>query len=294
MTTRHTGKNIKIFLSSTFRDMDAERDAIMNRVYPAVAQQLAPHNIHVDFIDLRWGVSTSDVDEAERENHVLRECIDGIQSSRPFFIGLLGDRYGWVPSQESWDAIVGGMTNDEMQFINSDTAQARSVTELEILFGSLMDTDNLHRSFFCFRSPEAYKDMDNAHRALYCEQGDEATRRLKLLKEKITSTMHAHSLDRNICQYGCRWNGQHLTQLDTLVEFLTTALVQEIMLYECEDATANPDNAYEAIYDKAQEQITRSNQLFCGRENWLQWLTNYIDDENNKGKVLLMTGMYGF
>lgn len=294
MTTRHTGKNIKIFLSSTFRDMDAERDAIMNRVYPAVAQQLAPHNIHVDFIDLRWGVSTSDVDEAERENHVLRECIDGIQSSRPFFIGLLGDRYGWVPSQESWDAIVGGMTNDEMQFINSDTAQARSVTELEILFGSLMDTDNLHRSFFCFRSPEAYKDMDNAHRALYCEQGDEATRRLKLLKEKITSTMHAHSLDRNICQYGCRWNGQHLTQLDTLVEFLTTALVQEIMLYECEDATANPDNAYEAIYDKAQEQITQSNQLFCGREGWLQWLTNYIDDENNKGKVLLMTGMYGF
>ena len=58
MTTRHTGKNIKIFLSSTFRDMDAERDAIMNRVYPAVAQQLAPHNIHFDFIDLRWGVRT--------------------------------------------------------------------------------------------------------------------------------------------------------------------------------------------------------------------------------------------
>ena len=94
MTTRHTGKNIKIFLSSTFRDMDAERDAIMNRVYPAVAQQLAPYNIHVDFIDLRWGVSTSDVDEAERENHVLRECIDGIQSSRPFFIGTKRDGAG--------------------------------------------------------------------------------------------------------------------------------------------------------------------------------------------------------
>ena len=35
-------KNIKIFISSTFCDMDAERDAIMNRVYPAVAQALAP------------------------------------------------------------------------------------------------------------------------------------------------------------------------------------------------------------------------------------------------------------
>lgn len=139
--------------------MDAERDAIMNRVYPAVAQQLARHNIHVDFIDLRWGVSTSDVDEADRENHVLRECLGGIQSSRPFFIGLLGDRYGWVPSQASWDAIVDGMSADERLFVNTDTQQARSVTELEILFGSLMDTDNLHRSFFCFRSPEAYQQM---------------------------------------------------------------------------------------------------------------------------------------
>ena len=26
------GKNIKVFLSSTFKDMDAERDLIMNRV----------------------------------------------------------------------------------------------------------------------------------------------------------------------------------------------------------------------------------------------------------------------
>ena len=213
MTQRTFGKNIKVFLSSTFRDMDAERDAIMNRVYPAVAQQLARHNIHVDFIDLRWGVSTSDVDEADRENHVLRECLGSIQSSRPFFIGLLGDRYGWVPSQASWDAIVDGMSADERLFVNTDTQQARSVTELEILFGSLMDTDNLHRSFFCFRSPEAYQQMGADERARYCEQDETATRRLALLKEKITRTFHAHSLDRNICQYGCRWNGQLPLQL---------------------------------------------------------------------------------
>ena len=294
MTTQrqNKGKNIKIFLSSTFRDMDAERDTIMNSVYPDVAQQLAPHGITVDFIDLRWGVSTSDVDEAERENHVLRECIDGIQSSRPFFIGLLGDRYGWVPSQESWDAIVGGMTEGEKRFINSDTAQARSVTELEILFGSLMDTDNLHRSFFCFRSPEVYAHIDAAHLATFREQGGAASRRLALLKDKIADTMHAHRLDRNICRYDCQWDGQHLTGMDSLAEFLTTALVQEIMLYECEDTTANPDNEYEDMARQAMERVAQSNRLFCGREDWLRWLMQYVG--TGGGKTLLLTAPYGF
>ena len=31
-----SGKNIKVFLSSTFKDMDAERDVIMNRVAPTL------------------------------------------------------------------------------------------------------------------------------------------------------------------------------------------------------------------------------------------------------------------
>ena len=121
MTASSKTKYIKIFLSSTFRDMDAERDAIMNRVRPTVAQQLKPHGINVDFIDLRWGVNTQQVPEAERENHVLRECLNSIQESRPFFVALLGDRYGWVPTQQSWDAIVDGMDAKARMFINGET-----------------------------------------------------------------------------------------------------------------------------------------------------------------------------
>ena len=52
------GKNVKVFLSSTFKDMDAERDLIMNRVAPTLTQLLAPQGISVEFIDLRWGVNT--------------------------------------------------------------------------------------------------------------------------------------------------------------------------------------------------------------------------------------------
>ena len=49
------GKNIKVFLSSTFKDMDAERDLIMNRVAPLLQERLSSEGISVQFIDLRWG-----------------------------------------------------------------------------------------------------------------------------------------------------------------------------------------------------------------------------------------------
>ncbi|MDD2512453.1 MAG: DUF4062 domain-containing protein, partial [Proteiniphilum sp.] len=75
-------KTIRIFLSSTFNDMHAERDLIMQSVYPALQRNLADKDITVQFIDLRWGVNTQDVEETERENVVLRECIEEIRHSR--------------------------------------------------------------------------------------------------------------------------------------------------------------------------------------------------------------------
>ena len=144
------GKNIKIFLSSTFKDMDAERDLIMNRVAPMLQERLASEGITIQFIDLRWGVNTQDADEEERENTVLRECISEIRQSRPFFIGLLGDRYGWIPSDDSWNVMLNEMTEEESHYIREESKERKSVTELEILIGALMDTDSLRRSFFCF------------------------------------------------------------------------------------------------------------------------------------------------
>ena len=46
-------------------------------------------------IDLRLGVNTSDMSEEESERKVLSVCTSCIDSARPFFIGLLGKRYGF-------------------------------------------------------------------------------------------------------------------------------------------------------------------------------------------------------
>jgi len=43
-----------IFVSSTFKDMQAERDIIRQKVFPAINKAAGCHNDHIEFCDLRW------------------------------------------------------------------------------------------------------------------------------------------------------------------------------------------------------------------------------------------------
>ncbi len=53
-----TPKSINIFISSTFNDMQSERDFIRKHIVPKLKEQLAEHHISVQVTDLRWGVDT--------------------------------------------------------------------------------------------------------------------------------------------------------------------------------------------------------------------------------------------
>src|SRR5262249_39074529 len=89
-----------VFLSSTFKDMHAERDYLRHHVFPELAEKLRERHCHLETIDLRMGVETVELaSEEEKELQVLKVCLDEIERSRPFLIVLLGDRYGWVPPE---------------------------------------------------------------------------------------------------------------------------------------------------------------------------------------------------
>lgn len=288
------GKNIKVFLSSTFKDMDAERDLIMNRVAPTLQQLLAPQGIAVQFIDLRWGVNTQDADENERENIVLRECISEIRQSRPFFIGLLGDRYGWIPSDESWQVMLDEMTEDERKYIREESKEQKSVTELEMLFGALMDTDSLRRSLFCFRKPAVYEQMDDVARRKFRNQNDEADRKLSLLKQKIIEGCQNAYCSNNIYEYNSKWDGQSLTELEDLGLFLCKTLHAQIMLYEGSDAVENPVNEFQKMADADLMKIAKEGEHYVNcesRENLLNEIAKGYDEDQ---KPRLIYAHYGY
>ena len=100
-------KTIRVFISSTFRDMQAERDWLVRFVFPRLKERLLKYRIHFVDVDLRWGV-TGDEDAGEVCREVIGEC-------RPRFIGMLGGRYGWVPppkriAQGDFNALLLGTT----------------------------------------------------------------------------------------------------------------------------------------------------------------------------------------
>ena len=66
---------------------------------PRVNAFAAEYGAYVELIDLRWSVNTADISEEEQNKKVLRTCLEEIERSRPFFIGILGDRYGWIPPE---------------------------------------------------------------------------------------------------------------------------------------------------------------------------------------------------
>ena len=70
---------IRVFISSTFRDMQAERDELVLRVFPQLRKLCEARGVTWGEVDLRWGVS----DEQKAEGKVLPFCLEEIKHRRP-------------------------------------------------------------------------------------------------------------------------------------------------------------------------------------------------------------------
>jgi telomerase protein component 1 len=146
-------RNVRIFLSSTFRDMHAERDHLIKVTFFALRERLLPHRVELYDIDLRWGITE---DEARNEK-VIRLCLEQVDECRPFFLAFLGHRYGWVPGRIPADTIA----------IYPFVAQfpGVSVSELELRHGAMIDPRG-KRSLVLLRGEGALASIPDATRNL--------------------------------------------------------------------------------------------------------------------------------
>ncbi len=91
----------RVFVSSTFRDLKAERDALQEKVFPKLRAHCAARGYAFQAVDLRWGIR----EEASAGHRTMRICLSEVArcqeiSPRPNFVVLLGNRYGWRPLPE--------------------------------------------------------------------------------------------------------------------------------------------------------------------------------------------------
>ena len=69
-----------VFISSTFRDMQAERDHLRDIVFPELERRMNLRQCHLEPVDLRWGVETvSASSQEQKELLVLKVCLDEIE-----------------------------------------------------------------------------------------------------------------------------------------------------------------------------------------------------------------------
>ena len=50
-------RHIRVFISSTFNDMQSERDELVSKIFPILRKKAAERNVTVTDIDLRWGIT---------------------------------------------------------------------------------------------------------------------------------------------------------------------------------------------------------------------------------------------
>lgn len=126
---------IPVFVSSTFRDFHGERGSLPSLVIPALDEAVAPFGARVELLDLRWGVDTTDLaSEDQRQDQVLDVCLREINRCQPLFVGLLGDRFGWVPPA---DRVAAAVRRAKVPADPPKFSAGLSVTALEAWHGAL-------------------------------------------------------------------------------------------------------------------------------------------------------------
>ena len=149
-------REIRIFVSSTFKDMMSERDHLVKKVFPKLRKLCQERGVELTEVDLRWGVT----EEQAEQGRVIEVCLREIDRCRPYFIGILGERYGWVPGPEEYEKhrkII-----EDFPWVKKDIDEQMSITEMEIQYGVLRNPQMKAQAFFYLRdslsTPEDFRE----------------------------------------------------------------------------------------------------------------------------------------
>lgn len=260
-------KKVSCFLSSTFNDMQSERDFFRLSLEDKVNDNLRKAGLFLEFIDLRWGVNIQTDEESDYDKKVLSVCLSEIKSTKPFFIVFLGERYGWVPNKEDVLSVIYENGNEDEKF--SD----KSITEIEINYAlsTYVDTG---KCLFYFRNPVNFGDDEKA-RQKYVSTGEDA-RKLIELKQKITKLFPTQ-----VRTYDALWDKEKAS-------FILENDFKEMVISDIENLFRDEYNngLLESSYTKREKLISltieKKASLFAGRIIELSKAFEYLNNSTKK------------
>ncbi len=165
---------LRVFISSTFRDMQEEREHLVKKIFPEIRALCRQRGITFTEVDLRWGLTDEDVVFGQ----VIRTCLEEIDKCRPYFIGLVGERYGWAPPMHEYYKDPELLTR--WPWLEDAALAGSSITDIEFRHGALNDPSRAEYVRFFFRRQR--RTLPDASPAT---DSDEEHEKLVALKERI-------------------------------------------------------------------------------------------------------------
>ena len=129
-------RQIRVFISSTFLDMQEERKYLIDEIFPILREKAMQRDVSLTALDLRWGIPQ----RLTENGKVIEICMNEIDNSHPFFIGLIGKRYGWCPSLSEYDN--NDNLKDRFSMLKRYFMEGLSVTEMEMRYAALERSHN--------------------------------------------------------------------------------------------------------------------------------------------------------
>ena len=252
---------VRVFISSTFRDMQEEREILVKKTFPELRRKCRERQVDFVDVDLRWGIT----DEESAEGQVLPICLAEIDNCRPYFIGILGERYGWVPKEISTALI------ERQPWLREHLN--KSVTELEIVHGVLDKPEMATKAFFYFRDPEYAKNLSTAKRADFVTEDKDSKIKLERLKDRIRRSglvLRENYTDPSVLA-------------DMILDDLWAAIDKEF------PASNIPDPLDREALEHASFAQSRMN-VHIGREEYFRTLDDHVKGD---GPPLVITGDSG-
>ena len=263
-------RQLRVFISSTFNDMNTERDALVEQCFPKIRDLCKYRGVEFVPLDLRWGVT----ENAAKQGRVFETCMREIDNSRPFFIGIIGNRYGWIPN----DNDLGQFSDDlkkQYPWLDSALQEKMSITEMEMQYAVLRNLDENINAAFYFRSDKMQVKEEFKHDVGTEDEISLKENKLQALKQKI----------RNQQKFPVKEYDNEKSLADIVLKDLEDFLNKEYTY-------PKKDKNFEGIISIQQENILaeRMESLFS--------LDRYFDKGNewtkdSSKKHLLITGYSG-
>ncbi|CAH8544456.1 unnamed protein product [Schistosoma rodhaini] len=130
----------RVYISSSYMDMHAERDLIYHTLVPNLCQNVAQTcSTCIDLVDLRIGVPETITCSLMALEMYLKQA-----AASDIFVLLLGAKYGWVPDE----SLVRALPDSLLAEVNKFYKPGMSVTEMEYHMVKLAAVNKLSRTGF--------------------------------------------------------------------------------------------------------------------------------------------------